>query len=217
MLTLTANKYFETRFAYTPERSRFWSVLCRHLQRYVPENGRVLDLGAGYCDFINNIHAAEKFALDRDESCLENAKSGIRKYVQSCTSLQNFGPGFFDVVFASNLLEHLTFEEIEKTLDEVYRVLKLGGLFILISPNFRYAYKEYFDDYTHKVMLTHIGLSDLLASHNLQVKECIPRFLPFSIKSGLPANPFLVQLYLASPIKPFAKQMLIVAMKVEFR
>ena len=43
----------------------------------------------------------------------------------------------------------------------------------------------------------------------LRVVECKPRFLPLTIKSRLPVWPALIRAYLASPIKPLAKQMFV--------
>lgn len=42
------------------DKSRIWEVLCKHFfQEYVSPNDTVLDLGAGYCDFINNIQCGK--------------------------------------------------------------------------------------------------------------------------------------------------------------
>ena len=41
--------------------------------------------------------------------------------------------------------------------------------------------------------------------------EVRPRFLPLTVKSRLPVWPFLIGAYLASPVKPLGKQMLLVA------
>ena len=40
----------------------FWRPICRYLQRYVDPRGTTLDLGAGYCHFINKIVSLEKLA-----------------------------------------------------------------------------------------------------------------------------------------------------------
>ena len=36
----------------------FWRPICNYLQRYVHADGVTLDLGAGFCHFINNIRCS---------------------------------------------------------------------------------------------------------------------------------------------------------------
>ena len=81
----------------------------------------------------------------------------------------------------------------------------------MLQPNYRYAYREYFDDYTHVAIYSHVSLADLLAAHGWEVVDVRPRFLPLSVKSRLPTWSLLVWAYLRSPFKPLGKQMLIVA------
>lgn len=50
-----------------------------------------------------------------------------------------FGDGVYDVVFSEYVLEHL--ERPEKVFSEVSRVLKPGGFFVSLAPNF-YSYKS---------------------------------------------------------------------------
>jgi len=50
---------------------------------------------------------------------------------------------------------------------------------------------------------------DFLNANGFDVIEIWPRFLPLTVKSRLPASPGLIKAYLASPIKPLAKQMLV--------
>jgi len=149
--------------------------------------------------------------LDVSTEILRWADQCVLTHVQSCASMDGIDDGYFDLVFASNVFEHLAREETIKTLSEIKRVLNADGKLIVIQPNFKYCCKDYFDDYTHVQVFTHIGLSDLLIASGFSVLELKPRFLPFSMKSNLPKSPWLVRLYLQSPIKPFAGQMLIVA------
>jgi SAM-dependent methyltransferase len=203
--------YFTSRYTPDPARDRVWGAICRYLQRYVPEDGVVLDLGAGYCSFVNHIRAATRHALDASPELPRHAGEGVVPHVGRCEDLSAFGDGALDAVFASNLLEHLEWPSIERTLDEVRRALKPSGRLILLQPNFRYCAATYFDDYTHRTIFTHVGLADLLASRGLAVERVTPRFLPFSFKSRGPKWGFLVALYLRLPWRPLARQMLVIA------
>jgi SAM-dependent methyltransferase len=203
--------YFQSRYAPLAQRDGVWRAVCSYLQPFVPVEGAVLDLGAGYCSFINHIRALEKHAVDLSPGFARHAGPGVRTAVGPCTDLSRFSAAAFDVVFASNLLEHLTREEARATLKEIFRVTKPGGALILVQPNFYLSFRNYFDDYTHAQIFTHRGLADLVASEGFTVETVEPRFLPFSFKSRLPCWRWLVRFYLGLPWRPFAGQMLVVA------
>ena len=80
---------------------------------------------------------------------------------------------------------------------------------VIVQPNYFYAYREYFDDYTHVAVYSHVSLADFVAANGFEIVETKPRFLPLTIKSRLPVWPILIRLYLAMPIKPMGKQMLV--------
>jgi hypothetical protein len=107
-----------------------------------------------------------------------------------------------DFVFASILFEYLTLEEFATVLEQLRAKLKRGGTLNILQPNYRFAHREYFDDYNHISIYSNRSLKDFLTSHGFRVIECKPRFLPLTIKSGLPVSPFLVRLYLALTLKP---------------
>ncbi|MBI3099412.1 MAG: class I SAM-dependent methyltransferase [Planctomycetes bacterium] len=209
--------YTETRYTPDPRRDGVWREVARYLRPYIREDAAVLELGAGYCSFINSVRASKRFALDLNESVRRHAGPGVEPRVGSCTSLAEFPDGTMDVVIASNLLEHLSREDASRTLKEARRVLRAAeprGSLILIQPNFRYAYRDYFDDFTHETIWTDLSLRDFTEAHGFAVSRLEPKFLPFSMKSGLPAAPWLVRLYLLSPLRPRAGQMLLVARTV---
>jgi SAM-dependent methyltransferase len=203
--------YLGSRLAFDARRKRLWPVLCRFLQRDIPPAARILDLGAGHCDFINCIQASEKHVVDVFDGVRSYAAPDVRVHVMSCVSLNGFADASLDAVFASNLLEHLLADDVLLTVREVRRALRPGGRFLIIQPNFRYCFREYFDDYTHKTVLTDTSLSDLLISEGFLIRRLIPRFLPFSIKGRSWTPGWLLGLYLASPVKPRAGQMYVVA------
>lgn len=211
-----ADNYYKSRYVWNDDRKIVWKEIVRFLSKYVPKDGVVLDIGAGYCDFINNVEAKEKVALDYSPDLAKYAGSGVKQINSSVTDMSQVSSGTVDVVFASNLFEHLTDEDLEKTMSEVKRVLKNGGRLILMQPNYKLSYKTYFDDHTHKKVFSDTSLETFLLSHDMEIELKKARFLPFSLKSRpsiIPVFPLLIRAYINSPIKPLAGQMLFVAKK----
>lgn len=208
--------YFQSRFRFDPSRDPVWKVIAAYLQQFVPTQATILDMGAGYCSFINNIQAAKKHALDRYEGLGQCAGPDVAVHVGDCAQLADFFPhDYFDAVFASNLLEHLNDEVLAATIDATKVVLKPNGRLILIQPNYRYAFKEYFDDYTHVRVFSHVSIRNFLTAHGFETLRLEPRFLPLSFSTPSPKWPWLVRLYLALPYRPLGKQMLVVTRTVK--
>ncbi len=206
--------YYQTRLSVHPARNVIWKEIAAYLQKFIPSDGTLLELGAGYCTFINNIKAGEKHALDVGSIVKQYADKKTFVHLNSCTEIGEIFPAEkFDTVFESFLLEHLTREEMEATVSGVLRILKPGGRFIVMQPNFRYAYREYFDDYTHKQIFTHIALKDYFKARGFKNILVKGKFIPFSFHSRLPKSALLTRLYLMSPVKPLAKNMLIITEK----
>lgn len=210
----TASDYYQTRYTYDNGRAKVWKAIAEYLQRFVEANtDSVVDLGAGYCDFINNIAARERTAIDKNPEGAKFCGDGVKFHCASATDLGVLEVASTDVMFASNLLEHLDDRELAVAMDEFRRVLKPRAKVILLQPNYRYAYREYFDDYTHKKVFTHVSLKDFFEAGGFHAIHVAPRFLPFSLKSRLPKSYILTKLYLNSFFKPMAKQMLLVFQK----
>jgi SAM-dependent methyltransferase len=171
----------------------------------------VLDLGAGYGSFINHIAARRRIALDSWPGLYDNAAPGVEVEIRDVEDLGFLAENSLDVIFASNLFEHLTQDKLARVLAGVARALKREGLLLVMQPNFRLAYRRYFDDYTHVAIYTDVSLADFLEVHGYSVLEVQPRFLPLTVESRLPVSEWLIRAYLASPIRPLAGQMFIQA------
>jgi ubiquinone/menaquinone biosynthesis C-methylase UbiE len=205
--------YFNTRFSFNAKRDKVWKYICGYLQRFIPENSKVLDIGCGYFNFINNIKAAQKHALDNAQQVVNFASKDVIFHLGSTSEMKDIASDYFNIIFASNILEHLSAEELKAAISQIKRVLKKDGKIIIIQPNFKYSYKVYFDDHTHKQIFTDESLCNLLEENGFVIFRAFPRFLPFSMNSNFPKIGFLIWLYLRSPLRPFAGQMLIIAKK----
>jgi len=195
----------------------FWRPICGYLQRYVNPDGVTLDLGAGFCHFINNIRSREKIALDVNAESLRcYADKAVRIVVASGADLSAIPSASVDTVFASNVYEHFhSREQVAASFAEVHRILRPGASFIILQPNFAYCWRHYFDFFDHRLSFTHLGMVEGLLTCDFEIAEVVARFLPFTSKSKLPTAPWLVWLYLHVRLawRILGGQMLIVARK----
>lgn len=108
--------------------------------RYVFQK-KVLDLacGAGYgSDLLAKSGASDVFGIDCSKETIDFAKEEYGKeknisFEQGNAGHINMPADFFDVVVSFETIEHLP--NFVPFLDEVLRVLKPGGIFIISSPN----------------------------------------------------------------------------------
>ncbi len=210
------NSYFATRLEKDAKRTVLWQTLCTaFFNKIIANDESVLELGAGYCDFINSIAAGRKFAVDIWDDFPKYADDDVACFVSSVTELKGIENNSIDSIFCSNLFEHLTHDEIKQTLFRSADILKQGGKIILIQPNFRLNPGRYFDDYTHVSIWTDTSLSDFLTANGWKIDQLCSKFLPLTVKSKFPVSPFLIKCYLKSPIKLLAGQMLLIASKAD--
>jgi ubiquinone/menaquinone biosynthesis C-methylase UbiE len=211
---MTDEVYHATRFTPDPRRRVLWQTLVACVfQKQIPPGGVVLELGAGYGDFINAVKAGRRLAVDVWPGMLQHLDAGVEGIVTRITQLDGVADGSIDYVFSSNCFEHVSQSELVECLAQLRRKMKPGAMLTIVQPNFKYCAREYFDDYTHVSIYTEKGLSDLLAANGFTIVRCVPRFMPFSIKGRLPVHPLLIRLYLTSPFRPLAGQMLISAIR----
>ena len=204
--------YHNTRFSQNVKRDRLWKALWRfYFRDRIKTEDTVLDLGCGYGSFINNIKAKRRIALDEWPDYPKYIEPGIETVVAKTTDLSSLQDSSIDFAFASNVFEHMSQHDLSMTLASLKKKLAKNGRLTILQPNYRYCSSEYFDDYTHISIWSHISLADFLSAHGYEVTEIHPRFLPLTIKSRLPVHPYLIGLYLKLPFKPMGKQMLLVA------
>jgi SAM-dependent methyltransferase len=207
---IVTSGYHSSRLAHDPKRSIVWKALWQfHFSKLIRPSDCVLDLGCGYGDFINNVTARRRIGLDMWDDVASHLAPGVEAIVSSVTDLQRIEDGSVDFAFASNLFEHISQADFAQVLAALARKLAPGGTINIVQPNYRYAYREYFDDYTHVTVYSHVTLADFLAANGYEVIEVRPKFLPLTVKSRLPVSPALIGLYLKSPVKPMGKQMLV--------
>lgn len=211
---------YRMRFARTDQyRNDVWKILCDHYFRmFVSPDAYVLDLGSGWGEFINNVAAGRKYAMDLNPDAGRRLLADTIFLQQDCSQEWRIPQESLDVVFTSNFLEHLPDKgHVERTLAEAYRCLKHGGLIICLGPNIKYVPGAYWDFWDHLVPITEVSLAEILRLKGFSIQTSLPRFLPYSMSTGRTPPLPLVRLYLKLPTlwRLLGKQFLVVGRKRE--
>jgi ubiquinone/menaquinone biosynthesis C-methylase UbiE len=119
-----------------PQRIADDKVSCEKLASFLPDKKcKVLDIGCGEAMAYDYLLNHDYYGLDCCEEVLEIARQKVAKPKQLKLGMIEeipFEDGFFDVIWSRHSLEHSS--DIKKTLDEILRVLKPGGLLIFAVP-----------------------------------------------------------------------------------
>jgi SAM-dependent methyltransferase len=217
-------KTYRLRFQGGEERRRrVWAVLGRYFaRRWIKPEDTVVDLGAGYCEFINSIEAARRYAIDANPETRARAAATVEVLSQDAAEPWRLDSDSVDVVFSSNFLEHAASKEaVVRILEEAYRVLRPGGRVVAMGPNIRMCYDVYWDYSDHLIALSDRSLVEALEVVGFRSELVVPRFLPYTMKGGgwarVPLGLYilLLRLYLSFPPfwRLFGKQFLVAARK----
>lgn len=184
--------------------------------KWVKPSYAVLDLGCGYGEFINNIAAGKKYAMDLNPATRKQVGPDVEFLEQDCSMPWPFQDNSLDVVFTSNFFEHLpTKKVLQLTMMESQRCLKPGGRLIALGPNVKYLPGSYWDFFDHYLPLTELSIAELMNLSGLQVEQSVDRFLPYTMSMGQQPALWKVRLYLKLPLawKLFGRQFLVVGHK----
>ena len=117
--------------------SKYGKISCQNIAEYLKDKefNNILDIGCGTGYLINMLskeHNAEFIGLDLSPEMIKQAKSkNIKnaKFIEGRSDELPFENDTFDVVTCSQSFHH--YPETDKPMQEAWRVLKTGGLYIL--------------------------------------------------------------------------------------
>jgi SAM-dependent methyltransferase len=208
---------YKTRFRDQGEyRKKVWLILTNYFSRWIPSDSVVLDLGCGYCEFINQVQCSAKFGMDLNPEARRRASADVQILEQDCSLAWSVPPASLTTVFTSNFLEHLpTKAHVERTLMHAHTALRDGGCLIAMGPNIRLVPGAYWDFFDHYVALTERSMKEILTKCGFEVELCLGKFLPYSMSQGRTYPLWMLRAYLAMPglWYLFGRQFLLVVRK----
>jgi SAM-dependent methyltransferase len=209
---------YEKRFAGLEDyRRAVWRVLGDDMfSKWIAADSSVLDLGSGYCEFINQIAARRKYAMDLNPATARHADADVTVLLQDCAAEWQLSPASLDAVFTSNFFEHLPDKAaLERTVQNAVHCLKPGGRLVALGPNIRYTGTAYWDFYDHYIALSDRSLIELLQKCGLNIEKARAQFLPYTMATGRRYPTWVLKVYLRIPLlwRLFGKQFLVVAGK----
>lgn len=118
------------------------------IRKSFPEGAVVMDIGCYSADFIKGIEKENKFCYGLDlhkelVEKLEKEKTKGAKYRVAFGSAEALPAGdssIIDVVTAFDVLEHVV--DLDKSIEEIDRVCKPGGLVIINLPRMTHNYED---------------------------------------------------------------------------
>lgn len=198
-------------------KARLWKCLVNnYLNRFFKEDMSVLDIGCGYCEFINFIKAKKKYGYDIDPFFESFIGPDVEFLLAQRNSSIPLRDNSIERIFTSNFFEHLySRSEIVFILKESFRILKGGGKIIIIQPNIELVGYKYWDFFDHIIPLTDKSLIEAMKMVGFRLDYVKRRFLPYATKESKINSDVFLKTYLKFSIFQyvFGKQSLIIGEK----
>lgn len=139
----------------------FANLINTFFKKNIYELKNSLDLGSADGSFVEILkkNGFNALGLDIKDVNFENDKLELED-------------NSFDLVTAISIIEHLS--KPNNFLTEVKRVLKKDGLFILVTPNWKFDMKGFYDDPTHVKPYTTKSINFLLESFKFRNIKIVP-------------------------------------------
>lgn len=151
--------------------------------------GMILDIGCGeYPYFLERIKFEHKIGFDpscEDYFYKEKASSLLIYKERAPGLLYNFNANCLDVITIISVIEHFNLINIPRIFNEIYRILKPGGRFIMTCLNpkvdwflhligWDIGHQEYYDIAIIRGMLEYMGFDEI---HNGKFEFGLNRWL----------------------------------------
>lgn len=146
-------------------------VFNRYYRNFLPQNknSKIVDIACGSGEIVywlQEIGYSYAEGIDISEEQVELAnflgikniqRADLREYLKNKNN-------FYDVIFAIDIIEHFSKEEIIEILKLIHNSLKSGGKLIIKTPNGEsiWGTRYLYSDFTHEFIFTERSLKEIL-------------------------------------------------------
>ena len=128
--------------------------------------GSVIDVGCGRGD---QLLAFQKLGfqicgLDIEDSCRDIDNHHI---CDISIDPFPFPDNSFDIVFSKAVIEHLYIHQIEHFMQELLRIAKPGAPIVLLTPDWRFLYRDFYEEFTHVTPFTQRSLQQCMQMYGI--------------------------------------------------
>lgn len=131
---------------------------------------KILDIGCCTGKALKSFNRTNNFDLYGIDVRDENVEGITFKKCNLESEKIPYPDDHFDFVYSKSVLEHVT--NTDNFLNEAYRVLKPGGICVLLTPDWKSQQSIFWDDYTHVKPFTRKGLRDALRIKGFVDTDC---------------------------------------------
>jgi SAM-dependent methyltransferase len=163
------------------------SMVANRLIPAAYRQGRILDIGCGsYPFFLLNTDFSVKYGLDKvmQEDYISNMAG--HNIIMTCHDIEKsnklpFDDGYFNIVTMLAVFEHIEEDTLIKLLNDIYRILIPGGIYIVTTPSIwtdsllRFMVKlrliSSVEIEEHKALYNHVKICSMLAEANFSKEK----------------------------------------------
>jgi SAM-dependent methyltransferase len=129
-------------------------------------SGCIMDLGGG---FGHHGMIAQKLGYDVISVDREEAVSGVKSVLCDFAAEDIPLPSnSVDIVFCKSVIEHFYVRELPQIMSEVKRVLRPGGAFIALTPDWESSQRQFFQVFTHVTPYTASSMGQFLRMYGFE-------------------------------------------------
>jgi 2-polyprenyl-3-methyl-5-hydroxy-6-metoxy-1,4-benzoquinol methylase len=156
----------------------------RDIRPHLPPGARVLDIGCGQGELVRLLVTdgfdARGIDVSPEQVRIAHDAGLDRVELGDFHALLSEPADTWDAVVATDVLEHLTRDEVMRTFEEVRRALRPGGVFVARVPNAVSPMGGYtmFGDVTHETWFTSRSVAQLASVAGfvqVSVRPCPPK------------------------------------------